>query len=151
MPATWSFDEMKRLSELNVLRAKDEDAQPSQQEDGQGLYKEIERKNDRNIQDSRSKVDQYKANAEKSIKDFEKKMEDYQKEVAMGHSAKKPATPKLGPVPEISPAQKVPDDLSTYVDFLHPGGSHVLDLGILIVMFFTFLIATIVALRAQDV
>jgi hypothetical protein len=61
------------------------------------------------------------------------------------------ATPKLGPVPEISPADKVPDDLSTHVDFLHPWGSHELDLGVLITMFFTFFLATIIAPRSQDV
>ncbi|HEY5445687.1 MAG TPA: ABC transporter ATP-binding protein/permease, partial [Pyrinomonadaceae bacterium] len=49
MPATWAFDEMKRLSSLEVLRAKDEKAQPSDKEEGRGLYKEIERKNDQNI------------------------------------------------------------------------------------------------------
>jgi len=151
MPATWSFDEMKRLSDLQVLRAKDEDAQPSSNEEGRGLYKEVERKNDQNIADSRTKIDKYKADAENSINTFEKKMEDYQKELASGHAAKKPATPKLGPVPEIPPAEKVPDNLSSYVDFLHPWGSHTLDLGILIAMFFTFSIATIIALKAQDV
>jgi len=151
MPATWSFDEMKRLSDLQVLRAKDEDAQPSSNEEGRGLYKEVERKNDQNIADSRTKIDKYKADAENSINNFEKKMEDYQKELASGHAAKKPATPKLGPVPEIPPAEKVPDNLSSYVDFLHPWGSHTLDLGILIAMFFTFSIATIIALKAQDV
>ena len=151
MPATWAFDEMKRLSELDVLRAKDEDAQPSSKEEGRGLYKQVERENDLNIDDSRAKVDKYKADAEKSISNFEKKMEDYQKDLASGRVSKKPVTPKLGPVPEIPPAQKVPDDLSSYVDFLHPWGSRTFDVGVLIAMFFTFFIATIIALRSQDV
>jgi ABC-type multidrug transport system ATPase subunit len=151
MPATWAFDGMKRLSELDVLRAKDEEAQPSEKEEGRGLYKQVERDNDQNIDDSRRKVDKYKADAEKSINNFEKKMEDYQKDLASGRVAKKPATPKLGPVPEIPPAKRIPDDLSLYVDFLHPWGSRTLDLGVLIAMFFTFLIATIIALRSQDV
>jgi hypothetical protein len=43
------------------------------------------------------------------------------------------------------------ENLSSYVDFLHPWGSRTLDLGVLVAMFFTFLIATIVALRIQDV
>jgi len=151
MPATWSFDEMKRLSQLDVLRAKDEDAQPSDKEEGRGLYKQVERENDQNIDDSRAKVEKYKADAEKSINNFEKKMEDYQKDLLSGRSTKKPATPKLGPVPEIPAAKKIPDDLSTYVDFLHPWGSRVFDLGVLVAMFFTFLVATIIALRTQDV
>jgi len=151
IPATWAFDEMKRLSGLEVLRAKDEEAQASEKDGGRGFYKQIERDNDHDIEDSRAKVDKYKADAEKSINNFEKKMEDHIKELQSGHSPKKPATPKLGPVPEIPPASKVPDNLSSYVDFLHPWGSDVLDVGVLILMFFTFFIATIVALRAQDV
>jgi hypothetical protein len=151
MPATWAFDEMKRLSGLEVLRAKDEEAQPSEKEEGRGFYKQVERDNDQNIEDSRAKVDKYKADAEKSINSFEKKMEDYVTELTSGHAPTKPATPKLGPVPEIPPAKKVPDDLSSYVDFLHPWGSHVLDVSVLIVMFFTFFIGTMIALRAQDV
>jgi len=151
MPATWSFDEMKRLSRLDVLRAKDEEAQASNKVEGTGLYKQIERDNDRNIEDSRTKIDKYKADAEKNISNFEKKMEDYQKDLAVGRSGKKPAAPKLSPVPEISPAEKIPDDLSKYVDFLHPWGSRTLDLAVLVAMFFTFLIATIIALRVQDV
>jgi ABC-type multidrug transport system ATPase subunit len=151
MPATWAFDEMKRLSGLDVLRAKDEEAQPSENEEGQGLYKQVERENEKNIDNSRAKVDTYKADAEKSISNFEKKMEDYQKDLVTGREAKKPVTPKLGPVPEIPPARKIPDDLSSYVDFLHPWGSHALDLGVLIGMFFTFFIAAIIALKSQDV
>ena len=34
-----------------------------------------------------------------------------------------PTAPKLGPAPKIPAAKKVPDDLSGYVDFLHPWGS----------------------------
>jgi len=151
MPATWAFDEMKRLSRLDVLRAKDEEAQASNKAEGSGLYKQIERDNDRNIEDSRAKIDKYKADAEKSISNFEKKMEDYQKDLAMGRAVKKPTAPKLSPVPEIPAAEKIPDDLSSYVDFLHPWGSRTLDLAVLVAMFFTFLIATIVALRMQDV
>jgi ABC transport system ATP-binding/permease protein len=65
MPATWSFDEMKRLSHLDVLRAKEEEAEASNKEEGRGLYKQIERDTDHNIEDSRAKVDKYKADAEK--------------------------------------------------------------------------------------
>ena len=151
MPATWSFDEMKRLSKLDVLRGKDEDAQPSDKEEGRGLYKQIERDNDHNIEDSRSRVDTYKAEGEKSINNFEEKMEDYQKDLAVGRSARKPPKPKLGTVPEIPAAKKVPDDLSPYVDFLHPWGSRLFDIGILIAMFFTFVLATVITLRTQDV
>jgi ABC-type multidrug transport system ATPase subunit len=151
MPATWSFDEMKRLSDLDVLRARDENAQPSRRDDGRGLYKRVEKKNDQNIEDSRKKIDRYKADAEKSTDDFKKKMEDYQKTLASGGHATKPSAPKLGPPPEIPPAEKVPDDLSSYVDFLHPWGSDLLDLAVLAGMIFVFFVGTVVVLRSQDV
>ena len=83
--------------------------------------------------------------------DFEKKMEDYQKELATGQQPKKPATPTLGPVPEIPAAEKIPDDLSKYIDFLHPWGGHMVNVGVLSFMLFGFFIATIIALRIQDV
>ena len=151
MPATWSFDEMKRLSELDVLRAKDEDAQPSNRDDGRGLYKQVEKDNDQNIDDARKKIESYKADAEKSTRDFKKKMEDYQKTLATGGRATQPESPKLGPAPEIPAAKKIPDDLSSYVDFLHPWGSDVLDLAVLAGMIFVFFVGTVVVLRSQDV
>jgi ABC transport system ATP-binding/permease protein len=151
MPATWSFDEMKRLSQLDVLRAKDEDAQPSTQDDGRGLYKKVEKENDQNIDDAQKKIEQYKADAEKTTRDFKKKMEDYQKSLATRGRPAQPEAPKLGPVPEIPAAKRIPDNLSNYVDFLHPWGSHSLDLGILAAMIFAFFVGTIVVLRSQDV
>ena len=57
----------------------------------------------------------------------------------------------LAPVPEMPAAKKIPDDLSGYVDFLHPWGSRTLDPGVLLLMFLTFLVGTIIALRVQDV
>jgi hypothetical protein len=87
---------MKRLSKLDVLRGKDEDAQPSDKEEGRGLYKQIERDNDHNIEDSRSRVDTYKAEGKKSINNFEEKMEDYQKDLQWDAQREKPPKPKLG-------------------------------------------------------
>ena len=57
MPATWSFDEMKRLSGLEVLRGKDENAQPAAQNEGRGLYKQIEHENDANIVDAKQRIE----------------------------------------------------------------------------------------------
>ena len=73
------------------------------------------------------------------------------KTLATGGHATQPASPQLGPAPEIPPAKRVPDDLSGYVDFLHPWGGHILDLGILAAMILAFTIATVIVLRSQDV
>jgi len=151
MPATWSFDEMKRLSGLEVLRGKDENAEPAENNEGRGLYKQIEHQNDINIADARERINKYKSDAEKNSKDFEKAMEQYQKDLVTGVYSAKPTPPKLRPAPEIAEATQIPDDLSSFVDFLHPWGGHVTNLGVLLTMIFGFLIATAIALRAQDI
>jgi hypothetical protein len=151
MPATWSFDEIKRLSGLEVLRGKDEKAEPAMKNEGRGLLKQIEHENDSNIADAQRKITQFRSDAERDSKAFEKDMDEYQKDLMKGVSSSKPKAPKLGPAPEVSKARKLPDDLSTYVDFLHPWGGHLINLGILSTMLITLLIATAIALRAQDI
>lgn len=151
MPATWSFDEMKRLSALDVLRGKDEEAEPAAKNEGRGLLHQVEHENDLNIVDTRKKIDKYKADADKAVKDFEADMEQYQKDLMKSRAGKKPTAPKLGPVPQIPSASKVPEDLSKYVDFLHPWGGHVTNAGVLITMLLTFLAAAVIVLRAQDI
>jgi ABC transport system ATP-binding/permease protein len=151
MPATWSFDEMKRLSGLEVLRGKDEDAEAAENNEGRGLYKQIEYENDASIADARERLDKYKSDAEKNSKDFEKKMDQYQRDLMAGGSPAKPTPPKTGPAPEIAEATRIPDDLSSFVDFLHPWGGHFTNLGVLLTMLFVFLGATGISLRAQDI
>ena len=151
MPATWSFDEMKRLSGLEVLRGKDENAQPAAQNEGRGLYKQIEHENDANIVDAKQRIDQYRSEAEANSKDFEKAMDAYQKDLLNRGSPAKPTPPVLGPAPKIAEAVRVPDNLSNYVDFLHPWGGNWTNLGVLFAMLLFFLGATGVALRAQDI
>lgn len=151
MPATWTFDEMKRLSGLEVLRGKDENAQPAVNNEGRGLYKQIEHENNASIADAQQKIDKYRSDAEKSSKDFEQEMDQYQKDIMSRGSPVKPTAPKLGPAPKIAEARLIPDDLSNFVDFLHPWGSHLTDLAVLLLMLFVFLGATGVALRAQDI
>ncbi|MEP6743088.1 MAG: FHA domain-containing protein [bacterium] len=151
MPATWSFDEMKRLSGLDVLRGKDENAQPAAKNEGRGLYKQIEHENDANIVDAKARINQYKSDAEKDSKDFEKAMDQYQKDLLNRGSPTKPTAPKLGPAPKIAEATRIPDNLSNSVDFLHPWGGHLTNLGVLLTMLLIFLGATGIALRAQDI
>jgi hypothetical protein len=87
--------------------------QASNKAEGSGLYKQIERDNDRNIEDSRTKVDKYKADAEKSINNFE---EDGLPE-GLAWGAEKTCLKLSAGSGTISPAEKIPDDLSSYVDF----------------------------------
>jgi len=151
MPATWSFDEMKRLSDLDVLRAKDEKAEPAGKNEGRGLYKQIEHENDKNIQEAQQRINDYRSDAQKKSKDFEKNMDQYQKDLMKGDSPKKPTAPEPGPAPEVAAAKKVPDDLSSFVDFLHPWGGLWTNIGVLLAMLFGLLGATGIALRSQDI
>jgi len=70
MPATWSFDEIKRLSGLDVLRGKDENAQPSAKNEGRGLFKQIEHDNDANIVDRAGKNQELQSRCREELERF---------------------------------------------------------------------------------
>src|SRR6266581_353785 len=149
MPATWAFDGLKQFSTLDTLD--EEGSNPKGRNSGRGLYKHYEDLNDQNIKDAREDVDQYKKDAENDLKNYERKMKDYVRELQSGKQPTQPEVPKLKPVPEIHGADKIPEDLSNYINFLHPWGHWIIDPFILIVMFFVLVIATIITLRAQDI
>ena len=101
--------------------------------------------------DARERLNKYRSDAEKNSKDFETAMDQYQKDLLNRGSPAKPTPPKLGPAPEIAKAIRIPDNLSNFVDFLHPWGGHSTNLGVLVTMLLVFLGATGIALRAQDI
>jgi hypothetical protein len=157
MPATWAFDEMKRLSNLDVLRGKDENAQAADKNDGRGLYKQVEYENDENIARSKKKIEDYKRDADESSKDYQRKMEDYQKLASQYQAGQtttyptKPAPPTLADPPKPDDPVRIPDNLSGYIDFLHPWGNMFLNPIMLIFMFLVLIGGTVLALRAQDI
>lgn len=150
MPTTWAFDGMKRLSGLGVLRGRDEGAAPPATNEGRGLYKQIEFENDRNAGEAGQRIEQYRAEAEKNSADFDRRMAAYEEGLASGQRAERPAAPKLGPAPSAAAAHKLPDDLSAYVDFLHPQGGVRFDAVMLLAMFFALVAAATLTLRAKD-
>ncbi|HEV8140764.1 MAG TPA: FHA domain-containing protein [Pyrinomonadaceae bacterium] len=149
MPATWAFDGLKQFSTLDTLD--EEGSDPEGENKGRGLFKHYEDINDQNIEKARNDVAQYKKDAEKDLKDYEKKMKDYVADLKAQRQADQPEVPKLKPVPEVKGAEKVPENLSNYISFLHPWGFWFLDPFVLLLMFFGLVIATIVTLRAQDI
>jgi hypothetical protein len=159
MPATWAFDEMKRLSkdEVLVLRGKDEEAQPSTMNEGRGLYKQTEHLNNQRMDQKQEEIEDYRATSERKSKDFEKEMETYQTEMAkyqrgqISSEPQKPRAPSPDPAPAKATVEKIPDDLSEYVDFLHPWGGAWLNPLVLMVMFLGFVGATLRTLRSQDI
>ena len=154
MPATWSFDQMKRLSQLDTVS--EEGSDPEGPNKGQGLKKYINSINDQNIAKAKEDIRNYKQEAEDNSEKFRKDMDAYQEDVeaamrGQGSKPDKPEPPKLKAAPEPKDAVKQPDDLSGYVDFLHPWGSQLGNALILLAMFFGLLGATLFALRSQDI
>lgn len=138
MPATWSFDTMKRYSDLDTLEK--EGAFPNGETNGLGLYKYIETENDKIIADAKKELDEYK-------EDTEKKLEDFKNELRSGNN---PPAPKLGEPPELADAKKIPEDLSGNINFLHPWMHEILNQLVLMIMFGILVIATLIVLRLQD-
>ncbi len=149
MPATWAFDGIKRFSTLDTLD--EEGSDPKGENRGRGLYKHYEDLNDEHIANARQDVANYKKDAENDSKEYERKMKDYVKDLQSGVQATQPTAPKLKTAPEVHGAEKIPEDLSGYINFLHPWGHWFIDPLVLILMFFVLVCATIVTLRAQDI
>jgi hypothetical protein len=136
MPATWSFDEMKRLSTLDTLR--EEGSDPQGPNKGRGLYQHLKDLNAQNIKDARNQIRDY----------------DQHEYLRSGNAGAPPAKPpgplEIGSPPAIAEPQEISDDLSGYVNFMHPWGNVVWNVGVLFVMLFGLIAATMIALRLKD-
>ena len=128
MPAAFSFDTMKRYSGLDALEQ--EGANPNGPTKGLGLYKSIDADNEAMIEKFKADVDEYRRAARIFQDD------------PMSHP-----TPKE---PELPVAKKIPDDLSSYVSFLHPWMHEVVNQIVLMLMFGLLVIVTLILLRLQD-
>jgi ABC-type multidrug transport system ATPase subunit len=149
IPATWAFDGVKRFSTLDTLD--EEGSDPDGDNKGRGLYKHIEDVNDQNISKARTDIDDYKKHSEDKLKDYEKDMKAYIAGMQRGESGTQPPVPKLDKTPEVPAAQKIPEDLSNYINFKHPWGNIIIDPFVLLFMFFGLVLATIIALKSQDI
>jgi ABC-type multidrug transport system ATPase subunit/predicted component of type VI protein secretion system len=134
MPATWSFDTMKRYSTLDTLE--EEGAA-----NGRGLYKDIEAENDKIIADAKRDLEEYKRDADEKLENFARDLK----------SGKNVSPPELDDPPKIADARKIPEDLSGYVSFLHPWMHEIVNQFVLMLMFFMLVIATLIVLRLQDI
>ena len=128
MPAAYAFDTMKRFSGLDTLEP--EGARPNGPTKGKGLYEHIDAENDEMMKKFESDVEDYKRAARIFQND------------PMNHP-----TPKE---PELPKPQKIPDDLSGYVTFLHPWMNEFVNQLVLMLMFGLLVIVTLIVLRLQD-
>ena len=127
MPSAWSFDTMKRFSTLDTLEP--EGADPKRESKGLGLYRWIEVEN------------------EKAVDGAKRGLEDLKK---AGGGVIQPADIPTSALPEMPVIRKIPEDLSSYVSFLHPWMDEVLNQIVLMLMLGILVVATLVALRLRD-
>jgi ABC transport system ATP-binding/permease protein len=139
MPATWSFDTMKRYSTLDTLEP--EGAESNGKTKGLGLYKFIEKENDGIISNARKSIEDYQRSAEE-------KFRQYDNDIRAG---KNPPTPQPDEPAAIPNPKKIPEDLSGFITFLHPWMNEVLNQFVLMLMFGTLMIATLIILRLKDI
>lgn len=154
MPATWAFDEIKRLSlrEVPVLRGVDEGAAPAFSNDGRGYYKQFEHENEERVKRVRADLERYSSDAELDQRSYKANIQASQRRAAAGdRNVTRPEAPKVKARPVIEDPAKIADDLSDYVNFLHPWGHAALNIAVLLSMFAGLTIATIAILRSQDV
>jgi len=151
MPATWSFDEIKRLSSLDTLKTEGSDGNGPNK--GRGLYQHTKELNNENITNARNQLEDYGKRVSETIAQQNRRMQESLRSSANANSAVAAKSPEniIGPVPSIPSPQEINDNLSGYVTFKHPWGGLVLDPAILFAMLLTFLSATIIALRLKDV
>jgi ABC transport system ATP-binding/permease protein len=133
MPAAWSFDTMKRFSTLDTLEP--EGASENDKTKGLGLYKYIEKQNDRIIEESRQEIDKFREEAADKVRE----------------SMAKGELPNIGDPPKPADAMKIPTDLSGYVSFLHPWMHEILNQIVLMIMFFGLVLLILIVLRFKDI
>ena len=132
MPAAWSFDTMKRFSTLDTLE--EEGANPRGKTRGQGLYKFIEKENEKMI-----------AKAEKDLEDYKRAIGvQFQDDPATGDDSAAART-RIGKV------EKIPENLSAYISFLHPSMDEVLNQVVLMLMFGMLVIVCVIIMRLKDI
>jgi hypothetical protein len=131
MPSAWSFDTMKRFSTLDTLEP--EGSNPRGKNKGLGLYGHIESENEKTL-----------AKAKSDIEDFKRLGGSQFQDETTGDN---PLNEKLA-VPEM---KKIPEDLSGYVTFLHPWMNEVLNQIVLMLMFWSIALLTLIVLRLKDI
>jgi ABC-type multidrug transport system ATPase subunit/pSer/pThr/pTyr-binding forkhead associated (FHA) protein len=148
MPATWSFDEIKRLSTLDTL--KEEGADPNGPTKGRGLYRHLKDLNSENFSKAREDIEAYNKKVVEMLPQQPRAARPSPTE-GTERPAGNSVDPNLPPPPSVPAAVEISDDLSDYVSFKHPWGSRIGNPIILFGMLLTFATATLVVLRIRDV
>ncbi|HKR60160.1 MAG TPA: ABC transporter permease, partial [Pyrinomonadaceae bacterium] len=118
MPATWSFDEMKRLSTLDTLQP--EGSKTDGENEGRGLLEYTKDVNKRNINDARRKAEEYSQRTTEAVENYQQKLRDASDpRHRPGLSGNPPAPLAIESPPAIPEPHELSDNISNYVGFLH--------------------------------
>jgi ABC-type multidrug transport system ATPase subunit/pSer/pThr/pTyr-binding forkhead associated (FHA) protein len=139
MPAAWSFDTIKRFSTLDTLEP--EGAEPAGATGGKGLYQFVQTQNEKIVTDARKSIEDYRRSAETKFKEYDNDV----------RSGKNPPAPLPDEPPAIQNPHDIPKDLSGYITYLNPWMNEILNQIVLMLMFGMLAIATLIALKLQDI
>jgi hypothetical protein len=148
MPATWAFDEIKRLSSLDTL--KEEGSNPDGPNKGKGLYHHIKELNEENIRHSREQMSDYNRQVTDALGQPDQAARRSRAATANPAPAGGSGDLQVAPVPSIPKPAEIDENLSAYVNFKHPWGGKIRDAAILGVMLVVFLLSTLAALRTKE-
>jgi ABC-type multidrug transport system ATPase subunit/pSer/pThr/pTyr-binding forkhead associated (FHA) protein len=129
IPAAWSFDTMKRFSTLDTLEPEGARAATK----GVGLYKHVESEN------------------EKALAKAKKDLENFKNISGSNYQEGQSSDPSMADELVVPEMKKVPEDLSSYVTFLHPWMNEVLNQFVLMLMFWMLTFATLIVLKLRDI
>ncbi len=151
MPATWSFDEVKRLSSLDTL--KEEGSDPNGPNKGRGLYRHTEELNSENVTNARNQIEDYSKRVSEALSQQDRgtKSSTSSTDTNSASEVKSRENRQIGSPPSIPTPVEINDNLSGYVSFKHPWGGLIRNPAILFTMLFTLSLATLIALRVKDV
>jgi hypothetical protein len=137
MPVTWSFDQMKRLSQLQTLN-----------EEG-SIAKFLEEQSKQQSEQTSRKLENFNSEIHKAVDQYHSRMEEYIANARTTSELARPEPPKLPSHPTL-PETQPEGDLREFVSFTHPWGSVAVNWGILFVMLAAMVAATSMVLRVQD-
>src|SRR5215471_1190578 len=143
MPATWAFDDIKRLSALDTLKEEGSDTEGPNK--GLGLYHHIKELNQENIRQTREQMSEYNRKLTDALSQRDRGRQTSRSGVAGG-----PDDAQIGSPPSIPEPAEIDENLSRYVSFRHPWGGTIRDAVILGAMLLIFFMATLIALRAKE-
>ncbi|MGQ9896833.1 MAG: FHA domain-containing protein [Acidobacteriota bacterium] len=144
MPAMWSYDALKRIgvkqAGLGVLRGQDGEDDPS------GELGRIKQENQQALDAFEVQLDTYRKRQQQRLNEYKDDLEGF-----LRVGGVRPEMPELEKAPEAPNIAYPPEDKSRFVGFLNDFGSLLLDVVVLVGMFMTLLVLTMLFLRSKDV